>query len=57
MMLELTILSSEGINGTIAGKKDNINKIIKILKKYLNLMILIAKICLKVFLNLLTGVK
>ena len=27
------ILSSEGINGTIAGKKDNINKIIKILKK------------------------
>ena len=27
------ILSSEGINGTISGKKDNINKIIKILKK------------------------
>ena len=27
------ILSSEGINGTIAGKKDNISKIIKILKK------------------------
>ena len=27
------ILSTEGINGTIAGKKNNINKIIKILKK------------------------
>ena len=27
------ILSSEGINGTISGKKDNINKIIKILKR------------------------
>ena len=31
------ILSAEGINGTIAGKKDNINKIIKILKRQLEL--------------------
>ena len=31
------ILSSEGINGTIAGKKDNISKIIKILKKQFRL--------------------
>ena len=27
------ILSAEGINGTIAGKKDNISKIINILKR------------------------
>ena len=27
------ILSAEGINGTISGKKDNINKIINILKR------------------------
>ena len=31
------ILSSEGINGTIAGKKDNISKIIKVLKRQLRL--------------------
>ena len=31
------ILSAEGINGTIAGKKDNISKIIKILKKQFRL--------------------
>ncbi len=31
------ILSSEGINGTIAGKKDNIRKIIKVLKRQLRL--------------------
>ena len=31
------ILSAEGINGTIAGKKDNINKIIKILKRQFEL--------------------
>ena len=31
------ILSAEGINGTIAGKKDNISKIIKILKRLLQL--------------------
>ena len=31
------ILSAEGINGTIAGKKDNISKIIKILKKHFRL--------------------
>ena len=31
------ILSSEGINGTIAGKKDNISKIIKMLKRQLRL--------------------
>ena len=31
------ILSSEGINGTIAGKKDNISKIIKFLKRQLRL--------------------
>ena len=31
------ILSSEGINGTVAGKKDNISKIIKVLKRQLRL--------------------
>ena len=31
------ILSAEGLNGTIAGKKDNISKIIKILKKQFRL--------------------
>ena len=31
------IFSSEGINGTIAGKKDNISKIIKVLKRQLRL--------------------
>ena len=31
------ILSSEGINGTIAGKKDNISKMIKVLKRQLRL--------------------
>jgi len=31
------ILSAEGINGTIAGKKDNISKIIKVLKRQLRL--------------------
>ena len=31
------ILSSEGINGAIAGKKDNISKIIKVLKRQLRL--------------------
>ena len=31
------ILSSEGINGTIAGKKDDISKIIKVLKSQLRL--------------------
>ena len=31
------ILSAEGVNGTIAGKKDNISKIIKILKKQFRL--------------------
>ena len=31
------ILSSEGINGTIAGKKDNISKTIKVLKSQLRL--------------------
>ena len=30
------ILSPEGINGTIAGKKDNIRKIIKVLKMFFN---------------------
>ena len=30
------ILSSEGINGTIVGKKDNISKIIKVLKMFFN---------------------
>ena len=51
------ILSLEGINGTIAGKKDNISKIIKILKNNLNLKILIVKICLKVIFNHSTKVK
>ena len=31
------ILSAEGINGTIAGKKDNINKLVKILKRLFRL--------------------
>ena len=31
------ILSAEGINGTIAGKKNNINKIVKILKRQFRL--------------------
>ena len=42
------ILSTEGINGSIAGKKNNINKMIKTLKKILDLMFLIVKISLKV---------
>ena len=42
------ILSTEGINGSIAGEKNNINKMIKTLKKKLDLMFLIVKISLKV---------
>ena len=45
------ILSAEGINGTIAGKKDDISKIIKIIKRQFRLRISIVRICLRVFFN------
>ena len=46
------ILANEGINGTIAGKKINLNKIKKKYLQYLKLKILIIKIILYLDFNL-----
>ena len=51
------IISKEGINGTISGKKKNIYLAKKKLRIYLKLVILIVKIFQKANFNLFIGLK
>ena len=51
------ILSAEGINGTIAGKKDDISKIIKIIKRQYRLKDFDSKNISESFFNHSTKVK
>ena len=51
------IFSKEGINGTISGKKNNVQQLINILKSIVKLKNLILKIFLQVIFNLFTEVK